>query len=211
MTAINCLVTSDAVHLFTDAGQADPASMRLQAISSKVALLPEYNAVFAANGMTFVEQLFRSVIAQSRFDDFDALVSAFPEVIKRAIESGTHYGMPAVWPNCEIILAGWSPRLDVPAAFVFASYDKFIEKRVKQFIRPSISGLAFDPQDIERSGFALMCKQRDTHFPVEDPNEGGFIKSKSMRRVVHGFCQHTVVTRDAISTRLLERWLDAPE
>ncbi|MCK1476630.1 hypothetical protein ACVW1A_001395 [Bradyrhizobium sp. LB1.3] len=55
-----------------------------------------------------------------------------------------------------------------------------------------------------------MRKQRDTDFAVEDPNQGGFIKSKWMRRAVHGFCQHTVVTREAITTKVIERWPDMP-
>lgn len=63
MTSINNFVTSDAVHLFTDAGLMDSGCTKLEAVASKAALLPEYHAVFAANGMVFIEQLLRAVLA----------------------------------------------------------------------------------------------------------------------------------------------------
>ncbi|MCK1455027.1 hypothetical protein IVB36_30205 [Bradyrhizobium sp. 35] len=207
MTAISVCVTSDAAHLFSDAGLMDPACSKIEGIGSKVAILPEYNAVLVANGFTFVEQILRATLAFVRFDHFDALCAGFPEVIGKAVENGVRYGAPADWGNTEIILAGWSLAKNAPTAMVFASYEKFAGKQVRTFIRPMVN-ISLDPSDIEQSGLRLMQAQRAATFPIEDSGGGLFMKSKRGRWVVHGFCQHTVVTRDSIRTRVLERWPD---
>jgi hypothetical protein len=210
MTAINVCIVPGAVHLFTDAGHIDIGKNRVEGIANKVMIAPEYNAAIAASGFAFIEKIMASVLAQTSFVDFDALATGFPALIKQAIVHGTHYGAPSSWPNCEIVLAGWSRGKDEPVAIVFESADGFRGKEVTRFVRPAVGGLSFDCENVAESGLALMRAQRNTVFTITDdlaPRQG-FTANSYHRRVVYGFCQETVVTRDAITTRVLERWDD---
>ncbi|MGA4555514.1 hypothetical protein [Methylorubrum aminovorans] len=54
---------------------------------------------------------------------------------------------------------------------------------------------SFDPL---RDGVRIMQAQRDLRFPHPVTGE--------MQPAVGGFCQHTVITAQGISTRVVERW-----
>lgn len=209
MTAINVCVAPDGVHLFTDAGHMEIGKNSVEAIANKVALVPEYGAAIAANGFAFVEKVITATLAQTTFADFDALAAGFTGLIRKAIAHGTKYGVPAQWRDTEIVLAGWSPSKDEPVAMVFVSVDGFEGREVTRFIRPAVGNLSIDPGNIAQSGLELMRAQRAATFMVYDGKVIGFTKCTVRRRVVHGFCQHTVVRRGHIETRVLERWPDA--
>jgi hypothetical protein len=65
MSALNVLVTNDAVHLFTDAGLYDPETGRLDRIGSKVIpILGGMNAVIGATGFSWVALLVAGAMSQ---------------------------------------------------------------------------------------------------------------------------------------------------
>lgn len=121
---------------------------------------------------------------------------------------GTQYGAPSTWRDVEIVLAGWSSRESAPKALLFESCNNLAGKEITRFIRPALPDLRFETGDIAQSGLEIMRAQRAAAFPVKDNSSGGFIKDSYPRRIVRGFAQHTIVTRNSIETRILERWPD---
>jgi hypothetical protein len=186
----------------------DVAGNKLKGIGTKIAMIPEHNAVVTANGFAFVEFMLQATLALSWFENFDALASGFPNLINKAVLNGVSYGCPSTWRDTEIVLAGWSSINDAPTALMFGSNEKFAGKEITRLIRPAVPNLVFNTQDIEQSGLELMRAQRASAFSVTDSQSASFIKPSYSRRVVHGFCQHTTVSRSSIETRVIERWPD---
>lgn len=225
MSLLNTFVTSDAVHLFTDGGQYDPATMVLEGISPKVAILPQLNAVLASTGHMFISQMMQHSINGEQFKSYDAMVAEFETFLPKAIAFWAKTsGGPKDWGLFNIVIAGWSDYQNRPTAHAIRGFGNlesaaFKLRELTRFRAPRnlvVDGMPFDPADPVESGLAIVREQRRQKFAVrsvattkdaaatlaqrlEDQNQIGF-------QIVHGFCQHTRVDRDGVHTKILERW-----
>lgn len=212
MSVMNCFLTADAAHVFTDGAIYTPPDMTVVGFASKVLPLPQYPAVVSAVGALWVTPILGAALAESFARGFDELLDAFPQVIE------TYLGK---LPNREAFgpftagLAGWSVKDDRPAFGYVRSYGDevpaFEITRATRFLCPAqshtydreILSLPFDPSRPGESGLEIMRAQRIKRFT--SLNGGDQYRT---HHAVGGFCQHTSVTRDTISMTVLERWPD---
>jgi hypothetical protein len=216
MSALNCFLTPSSAHLFTDAAIYEPKNIKIAAFASKVTLLPQFNAAISATGR-YSNLLFLSAfVAELEFDDFDHLADDFASVVKRSVARTNQ-----IDPNNPDLcgdyytfgLAGWSPKKNAPAFFVVASgpgKEVAAEPATKYYspaavfegVDDSITRFKFDPERPGESGLEIMRAQRLKKFPIL----GG--DKYSTHHAIGGFAQHTVISRDGISVKVLERWPD---
>jgi hypothetical protein len=214
MSAFNCFLTSDAAHVFTDAAIYEPRNLKVAAFASKVSLLPQYNAVIGFTGPYHNLPLLGTFMAGLQYDNFDHLAAEFVSVIRRAVAK-TNDIFPngaAMWGEYTFGLAGWSPKQSAPAFFsvknsvangaAVPATKYYSPSAVFEGVDDSITRFKFDPERPGESGLEIMGAQRLKKFPIL----GG--DKYSTYHAIGGFCQHTIVSRDGISVKVLERWPD---
>ena len=209
MSACNGFVTPTASYLFTDAAVCDPNTFKVLAFLSKVAHIPHCGAAISATGNAMVTSLFGSTLAQRDLRDFDDLVSQSLDALQKCIRDVE--ALPGatkhVFENFRIGIAGWSPKANAPAfysiqsndgigikPFELLSCDKFINPAASHENDRSIIDLNFEPKRPAESGLAIVRAQRKMKC--------------GQYYAVGGWAQMTTVTRDGISTRILEKWPD---
>jgi|GEM_PF-1749387 hypothetical protein len=217
MSALNCFLTPDAAHVFTDAALYEPEKIKVGAFASKVTLLPQYNAVIGSTGRYYNQMLLSFAFAELQYDNFDCLAADFAPLVKRAVAK-TNLIAPNgayMWGEYTFGLAGWSPKQNSPAFFVVASgpgkevaavpaTKYYSPAAVFDGVDDSITRFKFDPERPGESGLAIMRAQRLKKFsPL-----GNVGVKHSLYHAIAGFCQHTIVSRDGISVKILERWPD---
>ena len=214
MSAFNCFLTSDAAHVFTDAAIYESGNLKVAGFASKVSLLPQYNAVIGFTGPYNNLSLLSTFIAGLQYDNFDHLAAEFVSVIKRAVAK-TNDIFPngaAMWGEYTFGLAGWSPKQSGPAFFSVNNGQEVAVPATKYYnpdaavegFDDSITRHTFDPDRPGESGLEIMRAQRLTRFsPL-----GNVGVKHSRYFAIGGFAQHTTVSRDGISVKILERWPD---
>ena len=168
----------------------------------------QFPAVVVAAGQFWWPTLLAGAIAELPVGNFDELLKEFPDVLRRCTEK-----MPAETFGTLIAgLAGWSTVSDTPAFISVASiirreriaFDALRSTRFMSLWDPEISAIEFDPAWPVASGLDVMRAQRAKRArslcPVENPSRS--------YHVAGGFCQHTAISKDSITVRVVERWLD---
>lgn len=217
MTALNTFVTPDAIHIATDGASWLPDG-RIVHEGQKVAILAHLPAVIALRGPSL---LIPSLVANvsANFTEFDGLAAAAPvlfravhdqyrtEMEKRGIADDTPR-------DSEFVLAGWSDERRRLEAYGLQSHDRYGREPWQPYeirsgncnVAPSDSVLlekvsAVDIEDLlsdpESVVLGIMELQREIPLELDDGRK---------MSVVGGFCQHTTLTRDGISTRIVKRW-----
>ena len=209
MSAIGAFVTPSGTHLFTDGACLD-ADGRLVGLSNKVFVLPRWNAAFALSGAAWMGGLLSNALADVDAADFDDLAADhFGMTLRKALAFAASSGHPSHMLTTVIALAGWSESRDKPALFTVTTFDRFEAKAFEpvpatRFLNPAgfCDLQSFEPQRPTETGLAMMRSIRCTKFDA--------LSTPDRRNIfgVGGWCQHTVVARDNISTRVIERWPD---
>jgi hypothetical protein len=219
MSALNCFLTPDAAHVFTDAAIYEPRNLTVGAFANKVTILPQYNAVIGSTGRFVNITLLGIAFAELQYENFDHLAEDFASVTKRAVARTNQIdpNNPNMWGDeFTFGLAGWSPKQNAPAFFVVksaANGQKLAAVPATKFYSPaavfegvddSITRFKFDPERPGESGLEIMRAQRLKKFsPL-----GNVGVKHSLYYAIGGFCQHTVISRDGIGVKVLEHWPD---
>jgi hypothetical protein len=220
MSALNCFLTSDAAHVFSDASVYLPTNLKVAAFANKVTILPQYNAVIGSTGRFVNITLLGIAFAELEFDDFDHLASDFASVVKRAVARTNQIdpNNPDMWGDeFTFGLAGWSPAQNAPAFFSVKSAagngEELAAVPATKFYSPaavyegaddSITRFKFDPDRPGESGLEIMRAQRLRKFsPL-----GKVGVQHSTYYAIGGWCQHSIISRDGISVKVLQRWPD---
>jgi hypothetical protein len=218
MSALNVFLTADAAHVFTDAAVYEPKNLKVGAFANKVTILPQYNAVIGSTGRFVNITLLGIAFAELQYENFDHLADDFASVVKRAVARTNQIdpNNPDMWGDeFTFGLAGWSPAQNAPAFFVVSAVGNGQELAAvpaTKYCSPSaafegdtsITGIKFDPERPGESGLEILKAQRLTKFsPL-----GNVGVKYSTYYAIGGFCQHTIVSRDGISVKVLERWPD---
>ncbi|MGE0524379.1 MAG: hypothetical protein AB7O60_15265 [Variibacter sp.] len=216
MSALNVFVTPDAVHLWTDGAGYD-ADGTLLSIEQKIAINGAMPAVIASRGSV----LFLALLAEeakNRHSTFDGLVGGAIDLVRTLTEM---QAAPILAACCakelDFCFAGWSAERGRPEAYLLYNHETCGLPRWQMIPIPSGAGMiqpsddallarlrnrGFDPAggafDPVAHGAGIMREQR---FPFRRPDGREIV-------AVGGFAQHTMLTRDAITTRVVERWPD---
>jgi hypothetical protein len=218
MSAFNCFLTPTEAHVFSDAAIYEPRNMTVGAFANKVTILPQYNAVIGSTGRFVNITLLGIAFAELQYENFDLLADDFASVVKRTVARTNQIdpNNPNMWGDDYTFgLAGWSPKQNAPAFFVVASgagKEVAAEPATKYYspasvfdgFDDSITRFKFDPERPGESGLEIMHAQRLKKFsPL-----GNVGVKHSTYYAIGGFAQHTVVSRDGISVKVLEHWPD---
>jgi hypothetical protein len=199
-------------HFFTDGGVFDSKGV-LIAIAQKTHMLAHMPAALTVLGpRAWATVLYAFVASCATFDGLrDTIISdlrSYEALIKRAAESD---GMSA---DFQIFMAGYSHRENRLAGFMVASNAEsgvkepyVLQELLETMVNPAPDHVALksvvweypESINIERDGLKLMQAQRKMPFA----HGNGAIQS-----VVGGFIQHTVVSSDQVTTRIVHRWDD---
>ena len=133
---------------------------------------------------------------------FDPLAESFSGFVESRVRKAPNFS----WGAFEVIIAGWSDRDDAPAAHVLTGHAKegwpaYRCRPVTRFQTP-MGDISFriNRADPAGSGLKLMEEQRRKKFELVGGSKPVF--------AIGGFCQHTVVSRDGLSMKILKRWPD---
>jgi hypothetical protein len=216
MSAFNCFLTPTEAHTFSDAAIYLSTNLKIAAFASKMTILPQYNAVIGSTGRFVNLTLLGIAFAELQYENFDHLADDFASVVKRAVARTNQIdpNNPDMWGDeFTFGLAGWSPAQNAPAFFVVSAVGNGQELAAvpaTKYYSPSavfegdtsITGIKFDPDRPGESGLEILRAQRRTKFrPL-----GNVGVKYSTYYAIGGFAQHTVVSRDGISVKILERW-----
>lgn len=205
MSAINVLLQSNAVHVFTDAAIYQPDGA-LVGIGPKQRLLPHLNAAMAMRGA----YLGLAPIAEelSAAPSFDALREGVVPTLQACAEYYAHLlNQCAAGPDFEIVVGGVSETTG-PSAYIIASHNRYGEpwtildleglsvtpanEAVQRRISEIANGRAADDLDPAVDGLAVLEAQRAG-------DAGAF---------VGGFAQLTTIDPAGLHSRILRRWPD---
>lgn len=202
MTAISVFKSAHAVHVLSDGLWLDPAS-GARGIGTKVSILPEYNAVFAATGISTVPTLLSALLLENQFSDLRSLADAMPDLVKSCSARGKAVGHNLTG-RCEVVLAGWSPEAGplIQVTECYFDHDIFKGRVVKQYIRPEVDGCS--EMHFPEDGLQLLEKQRAAKFIRA---ETGTFGGATVTGLVGGFAQHTRIDAEGIiRIKVLKRW-----
>lgn len=206
MSAINVLVQSDCVHLYTDAAAYQPDG-RLDGIVQKARSMPHLNCAAAMRG-AFVgfAPIMEEISAAGT--SFDAQRENMPRLLQACAVAYDHLlSQCSHGPEFEVIIAGISETRG-PSAYLVPSHDHYGEPWsiidleglsatpasgvVHQRINEIAAGRNADQLDPITDGLAIMEAQRAE-------GSGAF---------VGGFAQLTTVDADGVHSRIIHRWPD---
>ncbi|CAO4155154.1 hypothetical protein LPLAFNJD_LOCUS4373 [Methylorubrum aminovorans] len=197
-----------AVHVLTDGWLRGPEG-QVFGTAQKVRILGHLPAVVSGRGPSELPEYFADR-ARWRFVSFDEAVSNMHETYTIALaQFGTANPQARARPNL-ILMAGWSEERGRPECWVMDSGSEaagpqqimntcapLSPELIGRLVAMGLSGgmASFDPS---RDGLRVMRAQRDLRFPHPVSGE--------KQPALGGFCQHTVITADGITTRIVERW-----
>ncbi|MCG5245987.1 hypothetical protein [Methylorubrum extorquens] len=178
----------------------------------KVRILGHLPVVVSGRGPSELPEYFADRV-RWRFASFDDAVADMAETYTIALaQFGAANPRARARPNM-ILMAGWSEERGRPECWVMDSGSEAAgPQQIMNICAPAspelmgclrdmglTGGMAsFDPLG---DGLRIMRAQRDLRFPHPVSGE--------MQPAVGGFCQHTVITAQGISTRIVERWPEA--
>lgn len=221
MSALNAILTPEAVHVLTDGAGYGPDGT-LTGITSKVAALPHLSAVLAARGKTFALPTIAAALNDRSppggFDELQAgmVVEKTRMVLEQlpALAAAQNLPEAAVAGPFELILAGWSTARQRPELYALHTVpsehfrpwqltpveDGYLTPGDGAFVNGLVEVIDFGRFDPERDGLRIVEAQRARAWPIP----GG-----AVAHGVGGFVQLTSVTRDAVTSRILKRWNDS--
>lgn len=218
MSVCNIIQEPDAIHIWSDGAVYSPTGV-LVATAAKTFLLPAIHAAMVVSGELLVANAL-AVEAQIGKASFDDLIDWFPGFMAKVRDDVSEMAGFEAQPTVAR-LAGWSERrqrLEVWSAAAGETVHHGSGKAVliepddvlvspasgELMTRLEKAGLSGpDGLNAETPGdwLQVLREQRACAFPYE---YGG----NHPIRMVGGFAQHTVITRDALTTRVVERWAE---
>lgn len=205
MSAINVLIQTDRVHLYSDGAIYQPDG-QLSGIGPKVRLLPHINAAMAMRGSF----LGLAPIAEelSVAPSFDRLKEGIVDCLKKcAVAYGHLISQCSAGPDFEVVIAGISETTG-PSAYLVPSHAHYgapwsivdleglsatpTSDVVHQRICELAAGRSADQLDPVADGVTIMEAQRKA-------KDGAF---------VGGFAQLTTIDADGVHSRVIHRWPD---
>lgn len=210
MSAMNCFIGTNDVHLFTDGANYDTdAGGEVRGISSKVLPIPHLCAVVCSVGTGWATTMIGVELTLTHVADLEDLIEAFPSIVLSTAQKAEN--IPAMPPIgiTNFLLCGWS-EVSGPVAYSLWTADMdgcraYEMNQVRDYRSPSnrhIQRMDIRPHEDEQQGLALMQVQRDTLGVLRDG-------SNRCGHLVGGFCQHTVVSKDGIYMKAIHRWDDS--
>lgn len=206
MSAINVLIQSDRVHLYTDAAAYQPDG-RLDGIVQKVRSMPHLNCAAAMRGPFIGFAPIMEEISAAR-TSFDSLREAMPRLLRTCAVAYDHLlDQCSESPDFEVVIAGISETAG-PSAYLVPSHACYGEpwsiidlaglsatpasEHVHQRIREIAASRSPDQLDPVADGLAIMEAQR----------------AKGSGAFVGGFAQLTTIDADGVHSRVIHRWPD---
>lgn len=190
MTAINVVVADEAVHVFTDGVATAGAERRYL---SKVFPIPHLSAVVATRGPSRLLGL-AAIMLSDRASTFDDLVGSLRDFRSLCSQMREPWQVDTLLQPFEIVVAGIG-RVG-PAAYIIGNTDR--------------GGIV--PWEVVQIPFCLTTPQIDPAdyarlVAADDPIAlmPGVVKAQTAAypALVGGFVQHTSVTCQGISTKIL--------
>ncbi|MFK5596605.1 hypothetical protein ACFZ8E_06320 [Methylobacterium sp. HMF5984] len=208
MTALNIFCEESRADIWSDGAYLRPDGT-LDSIASKVVVLGGVPAAVAVAGPSDLQLVVMLHLA-ARFASYDDLCDGAVEALRN------HPFGDDRLTQSSFAWAGWSERRQRITAHVVTSegipggLEAWQRGEAWRFINPNppqlVPGLARRGLDLlkpdaitEDEAASLMRAQRALRMPLRETLG---------ESIVGGFMQHTVVTRDEISTRVVERWPD---
>lgn len=226
MTAVNIFTSATEAHVFTDGAYFSVDNGELQSIESKPFPFPHLNAVLAVQGLDFIPRVLGLFVGTKGYQDFDGLSDNFAGIVRECIPEAVKIGAPASWGPFRAYLVGWSDRESKPVTRAvyghkergIPAFTLFTPQKVIHPLADNQTYL-FDHSNPAQSGLALMNIQRGMWRAIGGQNVSPDEMKKNLKatrmedrtdahRVVGRFCQHTIITRDSTTMRVLERWPD---
>lgn len=214
MSALNIHLADDAAHVFTDGALYYRGTEgAVAAFGNKVWPLPQFDAVIGATGASWPIFMIANQItahgALGTATDFAELRDTFPKLIRDSIALSQSMNMPD-WGHYVAALIGWNREEGRAEAYRISRFDRdeagaFEMEAVSDIRSPAdafVRDTPFRAADAAASGLAIMEKQRNLRTWSADEPDAGPISC------VGGFCQHTIVSADGITTRAIHHWPD---
>jgi hypothetical protein len=224
MTATNvlCLKQRREVRLTTDGAVYDMPSGIVRGIGTKVFPIAHWPGVVTGRGTSIAVVVLGQELSW-RFDTFDDAVEGAESLLPGLVENYRIRGA------VELVIAGWSTRAQEPQAYVIETTDDLPfgmtadeldahEMRAGMILPPSFSLTRLDddvhgPVLTADVAIANRWKGHDLEAPVGDiiqacrhTVECQRLLTQDGLHLVGGFIEHTVITRDSVSQRILHRW-----
>lgn len=217
MTAINALVRRDRVHVMTDGAVFLPEGQVIGSMQ-KVYILAQADAVLAIRGPTYIGPTLYGALNGASLTGFDDLLSKLIPAVRHSLDSLELLDPDAVAAvsarldlrRADVVLAGWSQergrgeihKLDTSAAEwqVEPQGDGFIMPGDNPALMERLQAHNWDLSD-ERQDERRLLQLVHHQAAVDDllPNGARFPTAGA-------FAQHTIITAQGISTRIVERW-----
>lgn len=215
MSLCNIIKEPDAIHIYSDSAVYGPTG-QVTGFAPKTFLLPGIGAMVVAGDLVVASAL--ALDAMVAPDGFDGVLDRLPDYMTKVFDSlaangGSYTPQPTV-----AHLAGWSQRRErlgmwsaavgetghhqSGEAFEIVS-DILVSPVSSELVtRLENAGLVDDDgmrAETPDQWFAVAQEQRACAFAYE-------FAGNAPIHMVGGFLQHTVVTRDGLSTRVVHRW-----
>jgi hypothetical protein len=193
MTAVNVLLTKDAVHVLTDCLASDETGTHILA---KAWPLPHLNAVVAVRGVYHAALAFIIALSRTGPTSLDELISRLSDLEEIVTNGPADEWMRKAWGDAfDLVVAGWGAR--GPAAYLVSNNSwhgnrPWEVKEIEHFVfLPLISN------------FAEIIVSRDpvAKFPLAVDSQ-----RQSKPEMIGGAAQLTTVTADMITTRIVRDW-----
>lgn len=214
MTAVNVLFEPTCVHLFTDGLALNVDGSAADKAVAKAVPIPHLIAAVAVRGPRDILWLAAEMLCRE-FHSFDDAVERMAAVIKGRVEEGLAMEKPSpiLSEKFEIIVVGWSEARERFEAYELPNHDGTslggtwaLQNVSEGLISPGDPGLLDRLEgkvdldalaDPVTDGLEIMRQQRLCLGEYAGRNDVV---------AVGAFCQLTTVTREAMTTRILERW-----
>lgn len=214
MTATNVILTQDAAHLITD-GLFTDASGEVKSLGSKCHAFPHIGAAIAVRGPVGMGTAIADSISQIG-DNFDAVKEFLGSKLKENFSRPDARALAGVygpeWNVLDIVVAGWSQKLNRPDAFFIVTHEKHPGIPAWQTIDTGSHMIAPTRQELlaefEPKITALIAK--DAPPILLDSLAADLVDCQSkIESNVGGFAQVTSVSENSISSRVVARYATA--
>lgn len=218
MTAINVLVRSDRVHVMTDGSVWEPEGAII-GVAQKVYILAHVSAVIAYRGPAYLGPGLVGTLNASGMRSFDDLLTRLPATARMLIDHAIEHMDPTVLAEAsarldlrrfDIAVAGWSHARGRGEAYRLDTSKPGwrLEPQGAGFLMPADSPALL--ARLEDAGWSIGDEAEDAARLLELVNHQRAVPDNlpngASFPTVGGFAQHTVITPDAIATRIVERW-----